>query len=284
MIKTVLYKTIETPWKWGFRISGALGTSPQRITFSDGRAKVLIVAPHPDDETIGAGGAAMRHIAAGHRVTAAILTDGRNSRALGLSEDRMITTRRAEAQQAAEILGVQLILANLPEMRWSHKTACDFLRPLITTADIIYTPSCIDFHPEHRRTAMVVADLIADHQTVRIMELGVPLTAILANRLADFPAYHERKGQALAAYKTQQGALSALSRIGRYRAARYGHVAAEVFCELDGRRFGKLMKVAMNTPRIEGAFYGIRPRPVSDPLAWWKGRALRRKLLAAAIS
>ncbi len=38
--------------------------------------KILFIAPHPDDETIGAGGAIARHIALGDDVFWCIVTQG----------------------------------------------------------------------------------------------------------------------------------------------------------------------------------------------------------------
>ncbi len=37
--------------------------------------KVIVIAPHPDDETLGCGGAILRHIADGDMVHWLIVTD-----------------------------------------------------------------------------------------------------------------------------------------------------------------------------------------------------------------
>ena len=39
-------------------------------------ARWLVLAPHPDDEVYGCGGAVALHVQAGHRVHVVILTDG----------------------------------------------------------------------------------------------------------------------------------------------------------------------------------------------------------------
>ena len=38
--------------------------------------RILVLAPHPDDEVFGCAGAIMRHVAAGDSVRVAVVTDG----------------------------------------------------------------------------------------------------------------------------------------------------------------------------------------------------------------
>jgi len=72
------------------------------------QAPILVVAPHPDDESIGCGGliAALRRD--GLDVEVAVLTDGTGSHANSASYPpcRLAGLRRAEALEALAILGV----------------------------------------------------------------------------------------------------------------------------------------------------------------------------------
>ena len=79
---------------------------------------VLVVCSHPDDETLGAGGAIARHVAEGDSVYAMYFTTGLGSRD-GIDDDRhgeskgvystiipgSIGRRKAHAQAAADVLG-----------------------------------------------------------------------------------------------------------------------------------------------------------------------------------
>ena len=58
---------------------------------------VLVVAPHPDDEVFGCGGAIAKHVASATPVHVIILSNGQ---AGGKSD-----IRRAESLEAAQILG-----------------------------------------------------------------------------------------------------------------------------------------------------------------------------------
>lgn len=69
--------------------------------------KVLIVAAHPDDETLGCGGVAARLAANGHSVHAAILGEGGTSRDDNIpSPSAAVSHLQGAARTAAEILGI----------------------------------------------------------------------------------------------------------------------------------------------------------------------------------
>ena len=78
---------------------------PLRLT---GRGRWLILAPHPDDETLGMGGLIARLAAAGTAPIVAFLTDGSGSHtnAPGWTPQRIASLRRAEAHEALRDLGV----------------------------------------------------------------------------------------------------------------------------------------------------------------------------------
>lgn len=67
----------------------------------------LILAPHPDDETLGCGGLIMRKREAGQRVHVAVATDGGATGAVsGMLGDDMIKLREGETIAACALLGV----------------------------------------------------------------------------------------------------------------------------------------------------------------------------------
>ncbi len=74
-----------------------------------GSGAPLILAPHPDDESLGCGGLLAQCVASGRRPAILVLTDGTgshpNSRAYPAPNLRAI--REQEAREAAAILGVQ---------------------------------------------------------------------------------------------------------------------------------------------------------------------------------
>ena len=81
-----VYPAVEDAWAAvAWLVGRVLRPAPAPpIAAEGGPRRVLVVAPHPDDETVGAGGVAALHVAAGDAVTVVVATDGGASRAEGL--------------------------------------------------------------------------------------------------------------------------------------------------------------------------------------------------------
>src|SRR5688572_30216530 len=95
--------------------------------------KVLIIAPHPDDECLGCGGSVALHVGRGDDIAAVFLTSGE----LGLkklSRESAWQMRETEARTACAILGIaELSFLRLPDWRIGDdiSTATDALRPVL---------------------------------------------------------------------------------------------------------------------------------------------------------
>ena len=175
------------------------------------------------------------------------------------------------------ILGIRRVVwVGLREARWQTPDAAHALRPHVRDAELVYAPSCVDYHPEHVAVGRLLADLVRPEQVVRVYELGVPLTPILANCVADIRDVAELKARAVGAFGTQRVALAPLARRARYHARLHGVPAAEVFWELSGDQYARVM-AAGDWRGGRSAFRGVRGRPFTDPLSDLAG--LRRRLM-----
>ena len=72
---------------------------------------VVVFAVHPDDETLGAGGTILRHIAAGDDVHWVILTEP--SSLPGVSED-FLKSRKEQIEKVTALYGFKSVI----EMEW----------------------------------------------------------------------------------------------------------------------------------------------------------------------
>ena len=89
------------------KVRSALRTVARDETAVSASRSALVLAPHPDDETLGCGATIRRKRAAGTPVHVLIVTDGRHShRSAALPPLELAELRRKEMAQAAERLGL----------------------------------------------------------------------------------------------------------------------------------------------------------------------------------
>ena len=244
--------------------------------------RVLVVAPHPDDEIMGCGGTLLHHQASQNPICLVVVTDGGRSRALGLSRTEMVKRRQAEASQVARMLSVdQFHWCGLPEGEWTTEALQTSLQPIITqfSPDLLYLPSLVDFHSEHQQTAVALQSLLPHETTIRVYQVQVPLTAVLTNVVVDVTQYLERIRTLLDAYETQQDTIGNAMRLRRYTGSYYAAgVYAEPFWQMTAIQYQKLHQ--SNLDRVSTApFRGIRYRAFTDPLAYTQGRQMRQHLV-----
>ena len=120
----------------------------------------LVIAPHPDDEVIGCGGAIRSRVERGERVAVVFLTSGE----LGLKHlprERAWKVRETEARKSSRILGLaKLHFLRQPDwMLGDHVSAtATALKPLLDEEKpgIIYLPHSNDGHPDHQATLPIL--------------------------------------------------------------------------------------------------------------------------------
>ena len=122
------------------------------------RASCIVLAAHPDDETIGCGATIARKRAAGTKVTIVIATDGRYStRSQHMTESELAAFRAEEAVRAAEALGVARDdVVFLPHddlsLVLSVPTLVDELTEVVGRVgvpDELFVTSALDGHTDH---------------------------------------------------------------------------------------------------------------------------------------
>ena len=117
--------------------------------------KVLVVAPHADDETLGVGGTIARHVAEGDHVTVAVMT-GHGEEPHPLWPPEAWDIVRGEALEAWRILGVQdWLFREIPAACVADRPTyevngiCDEVLKTVGP-DVLYVPFQYDLHLDHR--------------------------------------------------------------------------------------------------------------------------------------
>ena len=91
---------------------------------------VLIVAAHPDDEVLGCGATAARHVTEGDTVHVLIMAEGATSRDAGDSDG--VEALRASAAAAAKALGTEPPrFAGLPDNRMDGLDMLDIVKSIV---------------------------------------------------------------------------------------------------------------------------------------------------------
>ena len=271
-------------------LAGRVGGWKPALWHSPGGQRVLVIAPHPDDE-LGCGGTLLLHERAGDEVHVVYVTDGRGSGAYGLGPDEMAKRRRKEAAAVTPMLRLAgMHWLGLREYEWEESALVPVLQDMLrqTTPQIVYAPSRIDFHPEHVRVGRCLAQAIAGpglhDMTVRVYQIQVPLMPVLANVIAPMQAVVPELVGAMECYRTQLGSIKRFLRMKRYGASFYGLAGlAEEFWQIDRRAYGRL-HAAHEGDRADEAFRGVRYLPFTDPLAYLRGLGARRRLRELSTS
>lgn len=187
--------------------------------------RVLIIAPHPDDETIGAGALIQRTIASGGNVRAVFITDGENNlwpqritmkKWRITNDDRAAwgTTRRDEARAALVRLGAtaeSAIFLNYPDRallayaKKGNDAVTEALRSIVTDFDptLIVSPSILDLHADHRGAALFTHYAAPQRTIVTYIVHGSGNPDRVAMRIEPTPEERARKRAAIECHETQ---------------------------------------------------------------------------------
>jgi LmbE family N-acetylglucosaminyl deacetylase/glycosyltransferase involved in cell wall biosynthesis len=195
--------------------------------------RILVLAAHPDDEILGPGGTLAVNAGTAEAIRIWVATDGGRQEGAEPDEDYG-KKRREESRKAAETLGLEPpVFGSLPDRDLAARTgdlACE-IGGLITEfrPDLIFCPSPVEIHPDHRALAEAVYEKLAssrpadaDHDRFRFLriafyEISHPL---LPNVLVDIAGVAKRKEEALAAYVSQQAVRDYAGAVGGLNAYR----------------------------------------------------------------
>jgi N-acetylglucosamine malate deacetylase 1 len=222
------------------------------------KGRVLVLAPHMDDDVFGCGGTIRHHVLSGSCVTIVYLTDGRtghgpfppgSTRAgIKAAEDALVEQRKREAICALEILGIQRsMFMDCPEGKLlGNRDWADQLKHIIddSNPDVIYLPSLMDDHEDHWHANCLfyqAACNLPDRRRREIYCRGYEIwTPLYANQYIDISNVIEIKMQAMRQFESQLDRLDFVRTtraLNAYRSMKFlagkGHAEAFYGCALD---------------------------------------------------
>lgn len=217
--------------------------------------KILVVAPHADDETLGVGGTIARRVAEGAEVHVAVVT-GHGAAPHPLWPASLWDRIRGECRRAMDALGVQALhfeevpaalVADQPV--WQLNRTVGGLVERIQP-DVLYAPFAFDLHKDHREIfhALSVAWRSSSATGRKLREVycyevqsethwNAPYleAGFTPNVWVDISAHLETKLRALSCYESQlrpapdARSLEAVRALAVWRGAQQHMAAAEAF-------------------------------------------------------
>lgn len=171
----------------------------------------LVLAPHPDDETFGMGGAIALAVAAGITVHIIVLTDG----ALGgqdIEHQHLVAVREQETQAALACLGVVQVefwrepdrgLVPCPRLIQRLST---YMASASQPFASVFFPSILEPHPDHRAAAVLAWETLRqlnfpaqpigfDISVQGVSTLLVDITPVMAQKLAAMRCHASQEAQ-----------------------------------------------------------------------------------------
>ncbi|GFN34309.1 PIG-L deacetylase family protein [Tepidimicrobium xylanilyticum] len=139
------------------------GTYEKTTAFSDKNNKILFIAPHVDDETIGAGGTLLMHGEKGDRIVCLYVADGGGA-VSNLDKESLIQLRKEEANKIKDLIGMDKVyFLDIPDGQVIVKDKyIDKVYSILIkeNPDIIYVPFLLDGHIDHVNSARIVIESI----------------------------------------------------------------------------------------------------------------------------
>ena len=211
---------------------------------------VLVIAPHPDDETLGCGGTLLKHIAAGDSVSWVIVTKAHEPR----WSAEVIERRERQIEQVSAAYGfAKRFRLSFPAGRLDTTPLEDLLIAINEIVkevkpDWIYTVHAGDIHSDHRAVFDATMSAVKSFNSTGVSRLlsyetisstdaapPAPATVFLPNVYCDITPFLERKLEIMSLYEGEvhpyplPRAPESIRALARFRGATVAAEYAEAF-------------------------------------------------------
>jgi len=214
--------------------------------------RIIVIAPHPDDEVLGVGGTVARLSSEGNEVYAIIITEGDKE----IFDEQLIKIGRREAEEADKILGIKetIFLEGFPAAKLDtipHYLLNDKLTRIVReiSPEICFVPFYNDLHLDHRLifdSAMVALRPIPNNKFLRaiysyetLSETNWNMTnaslSFVPNVYFDISNFIDRKVEALKVFESQlkafphERSVDSIITLSKFRGSTVGLRNAEAF-------------------------------------------------------
>jgi LmbE family N-acetylglucosaminyl deacetylase len=177
--------------------------------------KVLVIAPHPDDEVLGCGGTIARHTAEGDKVYLCIVTKAYPPE----WTDDFVKNRPKEVEKVNQILGIKkTYFLDFPTVKLDtvpqkdlNEAICKVVNEI--SPDILYIPHQGDLNRDHRlvfESSLVAArpgnqkiKKVLIYETLSETEWGQAIAPFIPNVYVDISESFPKKIEAMQVYRSE---------------------------------------------------------------------------------
>ena len=212
------------------------------------RGRVLVIAPHADDEVIPCGGTLLRHRQLGNPTRVVFVTDSSAGLADAQLAQRLREIRLKESGQVAQAMAFDSVVhLDLPDGQLVRHEA-PLTQQLLAQIrefqpDIIYCPFPGDGHADHQACALAVANAANDLGWKGQIHAYEVWTTLWPNIMIDISDQAEEKQQLIGLYASQMAdrdyAAGTLG-LNRFRGLQHRVQHAEAFYACDAHEFHSL--------------------------------------------
>ncbi len=222
--------------------------------------KILVIAVHPDDETLGCGGTLLKHKEQGDEIFWLVVTSPTKGHPSNFSEE-FITRREALVDKIADTYGfVETVKMHFPTQMLHAVDMKDFVVAVDTVfkriqPNVIYMMFSNDVHSDHRvafdavysctksfRKPFIEKTYMMETLSETEFSPAIPSTSFVPNVYVDITPYMERKLEIMSIYETEvmqepyPRSFSSIKALARLRGSRAGVMYAEAFMLLYEKR------------------------------------------------
>ena len=213
--------------------------------------KVIIIAPHPDDETLGVGGTILKHKNNGDQVYWLIVTNIFEKQ--GFSQNK-IKERQAEINKVADLYKFDgIVKLDIPTMTLTGESLISLI-PKISEVfneikpEILYLMNRSDAHSDHRvifdavmactksfRYPFIKKVLMYECISETEFAPSLPEKIFIPNYYVDITLYFDKKIEIMRVYESELGvhpfprSLKNIEALATYRGSTIGALFAEAF-------------------------------------------------------
>lgn len=204
--------------------------------------KILVIAPHQDDEVVGCGGTVIKHAKTGGHVEIVFCTSDTQERAEETKEATQILSSKVNHLLQFEI---RSLYSHIDELSKKFTELFERVQP-----DIIFMPFMLDNHQDHISVSKALVKSYKQHKIDSLIYAYSVWTTLIPNSIVDISDVWSEKEKAIECYKTQMATrnyVKMASSIAQYWSVVKGHNTqyCEVFLKASAKEYVSLAKDIM---------------------------------------